>query len=176
MELNAKDREIVSNILRINGTKIGSIDTVTNVDLKGGKSNPYRGRITKHTMGANVIFINDNNDSSYQRMVRKRLVQEGMDAANFSVGPRPWGERIQGTPLIQHKDTMYVQVVHLRKPTNIVYKLDGQIVIDINTVPGFTANKSEGRQGGLVKKVIVRTPKISSIHAVKMGDLSVSPR
>lgn len=171
--MDANARKLMSALVQVNGASIGSMDSVTVVELAGGKKNPCKGQLLKVAKGANVMFFTNNDDSSYKRMVHKRLAEEGKDPENFVLSPRAWGKRLPNTCfVINDAGKFYVEVVYLRAPSDIKYYLDGHVV-DPLTVPGFKPSKSEGKQGGLDNKVPVRTFKLESITRVKMGALSV---
>lgn len=145
------------------GTFVG-MDTETTVVLKGGKKNPQQGRVTKRMTGASVMCFSNTNGSAYNTMVLRRLEQEGKDPASFELSPRAWGERIQGTPFVEHKGAHYLEVIFL-KAGAVQYLLDGVAVdeMEIDGLPG----RQEGEQGGLENKVVIRTFAMDSITALR---------
>jgi hypothetical protein len=164
--------QIMGAIAQLNGCAIGAITTVTIPTLTGGKSNPMQSRVTKKMVAGNVMFFCNNNSNGYQNMVKKRLAAEGKDPESFVLGALPWGERVAGTPFIVNKGEMYIQVIFLNSPKNVTYFLDGN-EIDKKDVQGLKLDKEEGEQGGLDKKVIIRTFKLGSVKGLKMGALTV---
>jgi hypothetical protein len=88
------------------GTFVG-MDTVTDVKLTGGKKNPQQGRVTKRMTGAQVMCFTNSKTNAYAAMVRRRLEAEGKDPDSFELGPRAWGERITGTPFVEHNGKHY---------------------------------------------------------------------
>ncbi len=64
--------------------------------------------------GASVILFSNMNSNGYENMVKRRLEKLGKTAENFVLGDLPWGERVENTPLIFHKDRYYLQTVILR--------------------------------------------------------------
>lgn len=150
----------------VNGATFISLDTVTQVNLLGGKANPYKGRVTKKMVGANVMVFQNKTTNGYENMVNRRLQAEGKSIV-FEVGPRQWGTRVPNTPFVEHKEETYLEVIFLR-PGKVEYLLDGQPV-DPSTIPGMPAEKEEGEQGGLDNKVVIRTFKFSSIVAVAIN-------
>ena len=145
------------------GTFVG-MDTETTVVLKGGKKNPQQGRVTKAMTGASVMCFSNTNGSAYNTMVLRRLEQEGKDPASFELSPRAWGERIQGTPFVQHKGAHYLEVIFLRAGA-VQYMLDG-VAVDESAIDGLP-EKREGEQGGLENKVVIRTFAMDSIVALR---------
>lgn len=157
-------REIFANV---NGNNIISISTKTDVTLKGGKGNPQQGKVKKVMTGANVMVFQNKETNGYENMVKRRLIAEGKDPETFKLGPRPWGVRIEGTPIITHKDQDYLEVIFLTSGKSH-YEIDGQIVDKeaIKGLPEETVN--EEAQGSLEDKVIVRTFKAQSITEIKI--------
>lgn len=151
----------------VNGNTIISMDTVTKPVLKGGKSNPLQGRVTKVMRGASVMVFQNKNTNGYEAMVKRRLEKEGK-ATDFKVGPRQWGERVDGTPIVEHKGKRYLEVIFLRAG-DVEYQLDGK-VISAELVGEQTS--SNGEQGGLDNKVIIRTFAEESITRLKVGGIT----
>ena len=83
--------ETVKEIINtIKGTRFASLDTTTSVSLKGGKGNPFQGRVVKKTLGSTVILA-VSAENVYANMVKKRLLEEGKDFTEFKLQPRKWG-------------------------------------------------------------------------------------
>jgi hypothetical protein len=118
-----------------------------------------------------MVFQNKSS-SSYGDMVARRLLAEGKDPASFELQPRTWGERIPETPFISHtKDgetTFYLEVIVLNSGKSSYY-LDNAPIAKSDVVGLKTA--TEGEQGGLENKVIVRSFKLSSITAVRIDGM-----
>jgi hypothetical protein len=145
------------------GTFVG-MDTLTSVTLTGGKKNPQQGRVTKRMTGATVMCFSNTNGSAYDAMVKRRLEAEGKDPATFELSPRAWGNRIVGTPFVEHKGAHYLEVIFLRAGA-VQYLLDGKEV-DISEIDGLP-EKREGEQGGLENQVVIRTFAMDSITALR---------
>lgn len=169
--MSVSKTDLLAALKQLNNCSIATIDSTTEVKLKGGKSNPQLGRVTKKMEGGNIMFFCNMNSNSYQNMVKKRLAEEGKDPETFQLGKRVWGERVPSTPFVLHKGELYVEAIFLKSPKVVKYFLDGK-EIDKKDVIGLE-DKEEGKQGGLDNKVIIRTYKLSSIDKVKMGALSV---
>ena len=173
-------REIFATV---NGSSFVGLDTESKVTLKGGKKNPQQGRITKRTTGSSVMVFTNQEQSGYENMVQRRLIEEGKDPTSFSVGPRVWGKRVQGLPIVEHeKDGVskdYLEVIFL-KPGKSEYFQDGQ-PIDKKDIEGLPEEKEEKievpdpdeeptnrGQAGLANKVVIRTYAEDSILAVRI--------
>ncbi len=163
------------------GCQIIGLDTLTQVDLKGSRANPHSKRITKLVTGSRVMVFKSG--VGYLNMVNRRLAQEkeaaGLlqalsqssnlagDSQNpiWTPGPRQWGSRIPDSPFITHQEKMYLECIFLQ-PGRVSYFLDGQ-PIDKQDIQGFPDPKTEGDQGGLVNKVIIRTYAFDSILKIR---------
>lgn len=171
--MEAFARKVLTTLTKLNGCAIGSITAETAVTLKGGKKNPMQGKIVKRAENANVMFFCNTKSNAYQNMVKRRLVKEGKAPEEFKLGKRVWGERIADTPFVQHKGQMYVEVVFLRAPSKVTYLLEGEKIAK-ELIEGLPVKASEGEQGGLDDKVVIRTYKLSSLRNIKMGEFSVA--
>lgn len=154
-------------LANVNGASIISIDTVTTPKLKGGKSNPMQGQVRKVMIGANVMVFTNKRSNGYENMVMRRLAQEGKDPKSFQLGPRAWGQRIEGTPFIEHNGALYLEVIFL-KPGKSHYE-HGVRKIDRSEVIGLEEASEGGEQGGLENKVIIRTFKADSISSITIN-------
>lgn len=150
----------------INGASFIGIDSLTDVKLSGGKSNPMQGCIQKCSVGANVMVFQNKKSNAYENMIRKRLEAEGKDPDSFSLGARVWGSRIEGTPLIEHNDEYYLEVIFL-KAGESSYLFNGK-PIKKELIQGLP-DREEGTQGGLDNKVIIRTFKLVSITRITIN-------
>jgi hypothetical protein len=163
------------------GCQIIGLDTLTQVDLKGGRANPHSKRITKLVTGSRVMVFK--NGVGYLNMVNRRLAHEKeaagllqaladastqtgiLNSPIWTPGPRQWGSRIPDSPFITHQEKMYLECIFLQAG-RVSYFLDGQ-PIDKQDIQGFPDPKTEGDQGGLVNKVIIRTYSFDSILRVR---------
>lgn len=170
--MDALARKVAAAIIQMKGASIGSIDSETIPALTGGKKNPMKGKVTKVAKKQNVMFFCNSNNNSYNDMVKRRLVKEGKNPETFVLGKRPWGTRLPDTPFIEHKGNLYVEVIFLQSPKDVVYFLDGAPIAK-SDIQGLPVDKPSTGQGGLDDKVVLRTFKLSSIKALKMGELSV---
>ncbi len=149
---------------RVNGGTFISIDTETAVPLSGGKKNPHQGRITKRTIGSNVMVFTNRETNAYENMVKRRLGQEGKDPETFELSPRSWGERETGTPFVTHDGNLYLEVIFL-KAGETEYFLDNATLIAKEDIIGLKP-VIHAEQGGLEKKVVIRTFAQESIIGV----------
>jgi hypothetical protein len=150
----------------VDGNAIISIDTVTTPTLKGGRANPLQGQIRKVMIGGNVMIFTNKRVNGYEAMVQRRLAKEGKDPASFELGERAWGERIAGTPFVEHNGETYLEVIFLR--AGKVHYTHGVRPIDKAAITGLQ-EREEGQQGGLENKVVIRTFKASSISSITIN-------
>lgn len=147
----------------INGASFISIDTETLVKLSGGKNNMFQGRVAKRTIGSNVMVFQNKKSNGYANMIHRRLEQEGKDPRSFELSPRVWGTRMEGLPFVTHNDGLYFEVIFL-KHGEVTYLVDGK-PYDKNKIVGLPSH-DEADQGGLDRKVIIRTFKCDSIRSI----------
>ena len=151
----------------VNGTTFISIDTVTEPKLKGGKKNPFLGRVRKVMTGANVMIFQNKVLNGYEEMVRRRLTKEGKNPDHFRLSPRSWGVRVKDTPFVKHNDNLYLEVIFLHSG-EVHYEVDGKIT-PADEIDGLDVSKEEGKQGGLNDKVIIRSFKTSNIRKIRVN-------
>lgn len=167
--------QLINILAKVNGASFVSIDTLTDVKLKGGKSNPFQGRVTKLHTGASVMVFQNKKSNGYENMVRRRLLAEGKDPDTFELKPRKWGTRIPETPIIEHIKMgdngkqfieRYLEVIFLKAGTS-------QLLVDgkpyTGEIPGLEEDTEDPlSQGGLDNKVIIRTYKCDSIKKIRI--------
>lgn len=165
--MNYDDLKVVLDT--VSGATFAGLDTVTSVKLKGGKKNPMQGRVTKVTEGANTMIFSTT-ESAYENMVKRRMVNEGLDPESFSVGQRAWGTRIGNSPFIEHNGKKYLEVIFMGAGKT-QYFLDGEPIYK-EEIEGLPETKvSDESQGGISNKVVIRTFAIDSIREIRVkGD------
>lgn len=156
--------EILENV---NGTTFISLTTSTEPKLKGGKSNPFQGRVRKIMTGANVMVFQNKNTNGYEAMVHRRLEKEGKNPESFQLSPRAWGVRRQGAPFVDHNGQVYLEVIFLTSG-KVHYEVDG-VETDAAQIQGLDNDHAEGHQGGLSDKVVIRTFKVDSIKSITVN-------
>lgn len=155
----------------VSGNTFVGIDTKTVPVLAGGKSNSMQGRVVKVMTGASVMVFQNKNSNGYENMVKRRLEKEGKNPESFSLGRRTWGERVEGTPVVEHKGQEYLEVIFL-KTGEVSYELDGAPIAK-SAVVGLKEVEPSG-QGGLDNTVYIRTFAKDSITKVKFDGVTVT--
>lgn len=163
--------DLMPHVATIKGATFISLDTVTEVKLTGGRSNPLQGRVKKVMKGANVMLFSNTNSNGYDNMVKRRLAAEGKNPDNFVLSPRAWGQRLPGMPVVEHNGKRYLEVIFL-KPGHSTVLVDG-VEADPSAIPGYPIpNKPE--QGGLDDTVIVRTFAFDSIVGIRIDGKEIT--
>lgn len=149
----------------IKGNTFASMDTITDVKLKGGKGNPFQGRVVKRTMGNRVQLFTSH--KGYKNMVNRRLATEGK-VADFEPKPLPWGTRVEDSPIIEHGGKFYLQVI-FQKGGESEYLLDNKVV-DKGNIQGLDDKPADSGRQGLEddNAVVVRTFALDSIREIRM--------
>jgi len=161
---------------KLAGAGFVSLDTETRVPLKGGKANPMQGRVTKRSLGHQVIVFTNSKTNGYEAMVKRRLAKEGKDPAGFELSPRKWGTRLVGAPIVEHTNKdgehrQYLEVIFLRSG-GAEYLLDGKPIAK-DQVQGLNEPEVDpDSQGGLDDKVIVRTYMMDSITCIRYDQVN----
>lgn len=170
-------------IASIRGATFASLDTVTEPTIRGGHSNPFVGRVAKHTLGGSVILFTNQRSNGYENMVRRRLEQEGIEPDSFVLGERPWGIRIPDTPYVTHNGKMYLECIFLRKGTeeyrwSVPPEHRNGLPPEIDVIPKEyiigLKDRTEAEQGGLTNKVNLRVYRLDSIQAIRLMGEEVS--
>ncbi|MFA7408558.1 MAG: hypothetical protein WCY93_12160 [Anaerolineaceae bacterium] len=157
---------------QVKGSTFAGLDTKTEVKLKGGKKNPHQGRVVKVTTGSNVILFANTQCNSYESMVKRRMVAEGKDPEEFQVGKRAWGTRVGNSPIIEHNDKTYLEVI-FQHPGKTTYYLDGEEtpkdqIEGLEVTKTADPEKEDKSQGGIENKVVIRTFSLDSIEHIRL--------
>lgn len=156
----------------LNGCTFISVDTETSVatshSLANGKFNPHHNKVTKQTIGMNVMIAQYKTTNAYENMVNKRLEKEGK-APTFKSYGLTWGKRVPNTPFVEHKGQLYLQVICMH-PGSQVYLLDGvpypkQKIQGIK-IPRGNPQTVKDSQKRLEDKVIVRVYNVKNIKKI----------
>lgn len=154
---------------KLNGNTFISISLNTDVKLnatlptdEGRIPNPQCGKVTKSQTLVCQLFQNKV-INAYEAKVRRGLIAEGKDPNAFQLGERKWGTRLKNIPVIEHNGEFYLEIIIHRKLSE-EYQLSGK-PIDKKLITGWPAG-GKAAQGGLEKKVEIRSVKLSSIAQI----------
>lgn len=142
------------------------IQFYTDVKLKGGKSNPLQGKVRKLT----TVFATTTGENVYADRVSKQLFSEGK-GVNYEPKPRPWGERVGDTPIIEHTNKAgeykrYLEfIVEGVISSNVL--VDG-VITDPDDIEGYPekSEKNPDAQGGVDKEIVLRCVEDSKIISI----------
>lgn len=112
----------------VNGTTFAGFDALTEMPLNKFLAdrvtpNPHYGKVRKVLSSQVAMLFSDKTTSAYQTMVNKRLTLEGKPA-DFVVGQRQWGTRVEGTSFLHHTNkegeyNEYLFVVYCESPVTL---------------------------------------------------------
>jgi hypothetical protein len=129
------------------------------------RGNPYLGRVTKRsTVNGAIGWL-------YPSSVNRQREREDLQA-DFESHPRKWGERIKGTPFVEHKGSTYLEL----KVENVLetqYLLDGEPVDRSVIQEWLPKRKSEGQRQEVATPVICRDYKLDTIKSISMNGTTI---
>lgn len=126
-----------------------------------------RPRLKKVVVGERVILHVNKTTSGYQTAVRKRLEELGKDPLSFNVDDLPWGQRIEGSPIIQHKGRMYLQTVVLAPGMDAYFIGDKSMTYD-EVKDLLPRHNSPGQGLPIDKQVVVKCYALDSIDEIRL--------
>lgn len=121
------------------------------------ETSPTKGFVVRKTGVRVMLFAS--RDSGYERRVNRLRKLKGL-APDFKVGPLPWGEHVNNTPLIAHNGELYVQALIL-KPGSASYFLGGHETSEA-VAQRFIRRRPE-------TDVLIAAYKLSSIVGARIG-------
>jgi len=160
MAIGIGQASLASLLSKVKGATFATLLCETEPDLIKPKSNPLAGRVKKLSR-VNVCL-----NFHYEKAVNRQLTREGKDA-DFVVQPRKWGERIQGTPLVEHKGKLYVEAM-VQKVYHTHFTLDGKLV-DKAKIAEHLRPSSTPQNQGVDKAIIIRDYSLANIRRVHLG-------
>lgn len=125
----------INEIIEVKGCTFIGFDTETTVKLTGGKKNSLQGKVTKRTFGLTGMVFSDKESSGYENKVNRELAKLGI-TDTFKAGSSRWGTHILGTPFVEHKDNMYLQVILTGSSKETKYYVEG-IETSIDEIEGL---------------------------------------
>jgi len=119
--------------------------------------------VTKRSRVNVTINFNYGNSVNYQR---ER--ENGEDHEPFEPEPRQWGERVEGTPLVEHKGSFYLEA----KVENVLeteYIGPNGNVIPREDMEEYLYSSSGSSRQGVEDPVILRDYKLKSIRQISVN-------
>jgi ABC-type Fe3+/spermidine/putrescine transport system ATPase subunit len=151
-------------------TRIYSYRSNTVVALAGGKSNPFKGRITKQS----VVTCRSN--ANYEKTVRAHQVHDGL-VPDFVAEESKIGAPVLvdgcKSPFLYNSNTSLVYLeTFTNKSVKSVYFLDG---VETKKDPAWNFPKVYApSQGGITNTIAPRTLKLESILAIRANKIEVT--
>ena len=118
--------------------------TAVTVPKMRKRDNPFFGRVLKITDAAGPIGW------QYKRVVNRQRTRENAPA-DFQPQPRAWGQRLAGTPLVEHNGRFYLEVKVQNATSRFIDAETGEPIDRRELAPFLPARKSES---GPTKKPI----------------------
>lgn len=157
------EAELVRMLSDNKGANIVTVVTKTEPKMRK-TGNPFVGKVFK------VSRVNGMIGWNYANSVNNQREREG-NTDTFVAEPRKWGQRIDGTPLVEHKGTFYVEL-KVEKSLDSKYidlagkELDSDTLAEVKT---FIPQRQRAATQQTVKEIILRDYKVASIVSITMN-------
>lgn len=132
---------ILSDPKTVKGTSFVGFDALTEMKLNktlGSRSeiNPHFGNVFKLLTGQLAMAFSDKTTNAYENMVNRRLVLDQKEA-DFKVGQRQWGTRVDGTSFLFHTNAdgqynEYLFVIYHESPVTLADHMEKEMGITFN--------------------------------------------
>lgn len=148
--------ELRDNLMAFKGAAIVTIHTDTEPAMNK-TGNPYVGARKKSSVNGMINWI-------YECAVNRQRIREGL-TPDFQAYPRKWGQRIQGTPLVEHNGKYYLEM-KVQHADSIYYV--GQMEIPSADITPYLRPLSKTRQG-VTREIILRDYALENIKGITYG-------
>lgn len=153
-------KQFVEYLKEQQGATFATLTALVEPTIKSPKTSGMAGRIKKRSrINCTLNFI-------YGNSVNRQREREDK-VADFTPNPRKWGQRIQGTTLVEHKGKVYVEA-KVEKVYDTEYLLDNEPV-SYEKIAEFLRPKSSKSRQGTDKQVILRDYNVENITEVNMN-------
>ncbi len=158
----------------VSGTRFAGIDTTVVVNRLKRDEAVQPGVITKVTNGSVVMVFAQADPTAFNDQVLRRMEKEGLNPADFKVGPLSYGEWMGNSPFIVHtkagetEPTYYLRTHFVKAGTNEFF-LDGKPIAKTDIVD-TSAPKKPSKQAklGIKDEVIPRNYKLDSLDKIRI--------
>jgi uncharacterized protein YijF (DUF1287 family) len=147
-----------TQLLQWRGAAIVTIHAETVPDMRK-TDNPYFDNLVKRSAVNGVI------NWVYESAVNRQRVREDL-TPDFSAFPRKWGQRINGTPLVEHKGNYYLE---MKVQSASALYFVGTKEVSHNDVSDWLRPPSKHRQG-VSREVILRDYALENITCFVYGE------
>lgn len=147
------------------GTSFITIVALTDPRMRK-RGNPYIGRVLKRsTVNGAIGWI-------YQNSVNRERARENLEP-DFEAFPRKWGQRIKGTPFVEHKGKTYLEL-KVERAISTEYLLDGQVVDKSVIEEWLPKRKPEGERQEVDRPIILRDYDLANIKAITFDGITIA--
>lgn len=154
-------RQLLEATLRnLKGTVIATVTVYS--DARARKTgNPF-GKIFKRTKINGVLNF------KYVNSVNNQRVREG-GTPDFVPAARAWGVRIEGTPIVEHKGNVYVEMKVERCLSTEYFDDSGSPLSEKHVKDYLPQHSSSAEHQGVEKEIILRDINIENIEAITVS-------
>lgn len=147
------------------GTSFVTIVALTDPRMRK-RGNPYIGRVLKRsTVNGAIGWI-------YQNSVNRERARENLEP-DFEAFPRKWGQRIKGTPFVEHKGKTYLEL-KVERALSTEYLLDGEVVDKSVIEEWLPKRKPEGERQEVDRPIILRDYDLANIKAITFDGITIA--
>jgi hypothetical protein len=157
--MKIKYRDLVELLKSQKGAKPVTICAQTIPNMRK-KDNPYKDVIK-------ISRVNGIIGCVYTNAVNRQRIREDSDP-DFEAEPRKWGQRIIGTPLVEHKGKYYLEL-KVEKSLGHEYELYNER-IPFEKIKEFLRLPPDMPKQGLDKEVILRDYDLANITSITIND------
>jgi hypothetical protein len=144
-----------------NGASFITITALTEPDWLAAREtgeNPYKNHVVKRSVVNGVI------NWKYENSVNNQRAREGL-SPDFESLPRKWGERIHGTPWVEHKGKTYLEL-KVENVLSTTYVDENGVELNSELVKHYIKpSHSGGERQGVEREVILRDYNLNNIVA-----------
>lgn len=141
------------NMLKLKGSAIVTLDTETKPEMPK-RGNPYASAVKCSKVNGIINWI-------YTLAVNRQRVREEL-VPDFKAFPRVWGQRIRGTPLVEHNGKYYLEMKV--QGATCHYRI-GNVEVSHADIAPWLRPYQPTRQG-VSKEVILRDYALENIRAI----------
>lgn len=147
------------------GTSFVTIVALTDPRMRK-RGNPYIERVLKRsTVNGAIGWI-------YQNSVNRERARENLEP-DFEAFPRKWGQRIKGTPFVEHKGKTYLEL-KVERAISTEYLLDGEVVDKSVIEEWLPKRKPEGERQEVDRPIILRDYDLANIKAITFDGITIA--
>lgn len=106
--------------------------------------------------------------TDYARAVNRQRDREGHPGGIFYAQPRAWGQRIPGTPLVEHREKLYLTV---KRQTVLYVEYRHAVTNEVlpeDEVEPWLKRRAEGRRQELRQPVVMRDYGLSTVRELRL--------